>query len=118
MGDHYAGRQVRFVRDSVLCAAGNSEPVGVMGTLRVTVVAAHKLRNADGFMNLSDPYCQVEVGLQRLSTPVIKDNLNPQWNCNLAFAVDKFHLDQDIQFDVWDEDTAKAVQGSDAFLGC
>lgn len=92
---------------------------GTLGTLRVTVVEAHKLRNADrGFRNVSDPYVEVALGLQRAKTPSVQNCLDPKWNnCVLRLAVDEMHTGSEVELTVWDEDTVRQLQGSDDFLG-
>eukprot|EP00401_Gymnodinium_catenatum_P024670 CAMPEP_0117618672 /NCGR_PEP_ID=MMETSP0784-20121206/86222_1 /TAXON_ID=39447 /ORGANISM="" /LENGTH=886 /DNA_ID=CAMNT_0005422539 /DNA_START=36 /DNA_END=2696 /DNA_ORIENTATION=+ len=112
----YAIRQVSFVRDSVFAPAGVSgTPLGVLGTLRVTVMAAHGLRNAD-VLSLSDPYVVVQIGLQRQRTPTLDNTLDPVWDCVLTFALDRGHLDMNVELVVWDHDSLPG-EGGDDHLG-
>ena len=80
----YAARQARFLRESVFLKPDADR--GTAGALRVHVVSARHLRNAD-IMSKSDPYVSVHVGLQKATTPTIQDNLNPNWNCTLMLPV-------------------------------
>eukprot|EP00928_Gymnodinium_smaydae_P027904 TRINITY_DN21429_c0_g2_i2.p1 TRINITY_DN21429_c0_g2~~TRINITY_DN21429_c0_g2_i2.p1 ORF type:complete len:953 (+),score=194.01 TRINITY_DN21429_c0_g2_i2:102-2960(+) len=138
----YARRQVSFIRDRVveelnrpaeppsleewmkLCSTDKSclskEPSrrwrgGTLGILWVTVLRASGLRAADWGLT-SDPYAAVVMGLQRQTTPVVRKNLEPEWNCTMRFAVDEGHLDGQLEISVWDHDFA-ALQGEDDFLG-
>ena len=80
----YAARQARFLRSSVFSKPDVDK--GTAGCLRVLVVSARKLRNAD-LMSKSDPYVSVHLGLQKAATPTIQDDLNPTWNCSLTLPV-------------------------------
>jgi len=111
----YARRQVRFVRDNLVLAPRDGGSLGTHGTLRVTIISGHGLVNAD-VMNLSDPYVYATLGLQRLRTPTVKNNLDPEWHCVLSLAVDEAHLDSSVELSVWDEDN-HVLQGQDDFLG-
>eukprot|EP00439_Symbiodinium_sp_Y106_P082107 s514_g21.t1 len=110
----YAARQARFLRSSVFTKPDLDK--GTAGCLRVLVVAARKLRNAD-VLSKSDPYVSVQLGLQKADTPTIQDDLNPTWNCSLTLPVNTSHLSEEILFKVWDEDHIRAAQGSDDSLG-
>lgn len=110
----YAARQARFLRSSVFSKPDVDK--GTAGCLRVLVVSARKLRNAD-LMSKSDPYVSVHLGLQKAATPTIQDDLNPTWNCSLTLPVNTSHLSDEILFKVWDEDHIRAAQGSDDSLG-
>ena len=62
--------EARFLRSSVLHQPA-TDP-GTLGLLRVQVVAARDLRNAD-IIGASDPYVTVDLGLQRAKTHAIQD---------------------------------------------
>ena len=98
----YAARQARFLRSSVFPPL--DPDMGTAGILKVQVISAKNLRNAD-IIGASDPYVIVSVGLQSAQTHVIKvgvecsttntpallaslqDNLNPTWNCTLQLPL-------------------------------
>jgi len=110
----YAARQAQFLRSSIF--PQRQPDLGTAGLLKVQVISARNLRNAD-IIGASDPYVTITVGLQSVKTPVIQDNLNPVWNCTLQLPVNHNHFAQDVIFSVWDEDTVRTAQGSDDFLG-
>jgi hypothetical protein len=114
----YARRNVHFIRENVvgLPADTTMDGLGTLGSLIVTIVSAKDLVNMDA-LSKSDPYATVSLGLLRLSTPVVKDNLNPTWNCTLTLPVDRGHENMEITLDVWDEDTHRKLQGRDDHLG-
>lgn len=92
--------------------------------LRVTVVGARGLRNAD-WLGKSDPYCVCEVrgkpdAKSRFQTPVIDDCLEPVWDH--AGEIADFGSGDELMFTVMDQDTGgradllgKAVLTSAAF---
>ena len=80
----YAERQASFLRNSVFHKPDIDR--GTAGCLRVQVIGARHLRNAD-IMSKSDPYVSVHVGMQKAATPTIQDDLNPTWNCTLRLPV-------------------------------
>lgn len=110
----YARRHVEFVRKHMMAEIGDHEP-GTRGILHVTIFSAQGLVKADVF-NASDPYVCVDLGLQRLRTPVLKNRHDAEWNCTLSFAVDEAHMESKLEISVWDKDI-KALQGADDFLG-
>lgn len=110
----YAARQARFLRSSIFSPA--DPDMGTAGILKVQVISAKNLRNAD-IIGASDPYVVVTVGLQSAQTHVIEDNLNPTWNCTLSLPLNNSHFGQDVEFSVWDKDFVRTTQGSDDFLG-
>jgi hypothetical protein len=119
----YARRNVHFIREVVVALPeGVRNPdtcldtAGTLGTLKVTIVSASNLTNTDT-LTYSDPYVTVCLGLLRVKTHVVKDDLNPVWNSELTVPVDSSHEKQDITLEVWDEDPMKKVQGSDDLLG-
>jgi hypothetical protein len=94
--------------------------------LRVTIVSAAGLRNADTLgSGKSDPYCAVEVegvkGL-KLCTKVVDNSLNPVWNEDLDFT--DYVAGKGLVFKVWDKDPwpksddplGHVTLGSDKFL--
>lgn len=81
-------------------------------TLKVTVISAKRLRNADWLVwdpsDVSDPYCICEVPgkpFTKFQTAVVKDNLNPEWDC--SSVIHNFEADDTLRFSVWDEDVGK-----------
>ena len=102
--------QARFLRSSIFSPA--DPDMGTAGILKVQVISAKNLRNAD-IIGASDPYVVVTVGLQSAQTHVIEagvwlvmenscggwnmpeslwlssfqDNLNPTWNCTLSLPL-------------------------------
>lgn len=75
------------------------------GTLRVTVVAAYNLRNADMGMirNMSDPYVVARMGPYKAEqTHVVEGDLNPVWDHSFSFEADR--LDSEFYFKVMDKD--------------
>jgi len=75
-------------------------------TLQVTVVSAQTLKNMDGFLaGKSDPYVIVQVPGQhnmKFQTPVIQNDLNPQWNH--TDLIQGFVLGDALEFQLWDKD--------------
>eukprot|EP01068_Selenidium_serpulae_P000509 Selendium_serpulae@DN10829_c0_g1_i1.p1 len=59
--------------------------------------------NADEIV-YSDPYAEFTLGEETFFTHVIKDDLNPSWNCVNKVSVAPGDIDQPITFRVWDED--------------
>jgi len=118
--ESYAVRQVRFVRDQVVAKPDDAEHKGVCGTvglLKVQIIAATALRNADlRSHGLSDPYVKARLGLQELRTRTINNSLDPEWNETLWFSVDDAHKNDELKLTLWDED-AGVTQGRDDFLG-
>mmetsp|Transcript_911 Transcript_911/g.1246 ORF Transcript_911/g.1246 Transcript_911/m.1246 type:complete len:280 (-) Transcript_911:260-1099(-) len=55
--------------------------------INMVVIGAKDIRNADGFMGKSDPYCEVTVGDITDKTAVINNDLNPVWNDKMKFFV-------------------------------
>lgn len=100
-------------------AAAAAAVRGGKGGLRLTVVSARGLRDAD-FMpgkDKSDPFVKVEVmgrpGVLA-KTEVVKDCLDPIWDH--LFELRGFASDDIFVFSVWDEDGYKN-QESDTLLG-
>lgn len=114
--DNYAMRQVRFMRDAVMRPVPQEYDMGTKGLLRLSIYSAHDLIAAD-WIGTSDPYVRATLGMLSRSTEVIKRNCNPVWNTTLFLPVDDFHLAQDVELVVWDEDLNLAIRGSDDFLG-
>lgn len=85
--------------------------------LKVTIISARGLRNADWLPGTgkSDPYCTCEVqgklALQKIKTKVINDNLNPAWDHE--GEIQGYSVGDDLVFNVFDHDFA----GSDGLLG-
>mmetsp|Transcript_30223 Transcript_30223/g.86726 ORF Transcript_30223/g.86726 Transcript_30223/m.86726 type:complete len:419 (+) Transcript_30223:92-1348(+) len=78
--------------------------------LKVTVVSARGLRNADWLpgQGVSDPFCVCEIEgkpLSRFLTKEIRNNLTPVWNQESEFA--DYHIGDNLQFFVWDKDLVK-----------
>lgn len=87
--------------------------------LKVTVVSASNLRNADisVLTGYSDPYCVCKaIGLsgtcseKRFRTPTIGNKLDPVWNHSAEVGL---HRHQSLRFEVWDSD----VPRPDTLLG-
>mmetsp|Transcript_62171 Transcript_62171/g.180274 ORF Transcript_62171/g.180274 Transcript_62171/m.180274 type:complete len:524 (+) Transcript_62171:58-1629(+) len=74
-------------------------------TLKINIVGAKNLPNADSF-GKSDPFCVCEIvgdKKSRFQTKVINDNCDPVWNhCVLLSG---FGLNDKLRFEVWDKDT-------------
>jgi len=54
------------------------------GLFRITVISAKDLIAADNGKS-SDPYAKVKVGKLKQNTPIIQENLNPNWNTEFSF---------------------------------
>lgn len=93
----------------------NRAASGTIGVLEVTANAAKGLLNRN-ITYTSDPYAVVGLGLQRVSTPTVKSNLNPEWHTVIRLAVDQAHTGQSIEITVWAENSP-TYQGSDSFMG-
>jgi len=73
--------------------------------LKIVIVSARGLRNADGGIGKSDPYCSCEVVNKphtKCQTKVANDNLDPVWNEQLTI-VDYTQGDV-LRFTVYDKD--------------
>eukprot|EP00475_Leptophrys_vorax_P017073 TRINITY_DN2359_c0_g1_i1.p1 TRINITY_DN2359_c0_g1~~TRINITY_DN2359_c0_g1_i1.p1 ORF type:complete len:359 (-),score=100.27 TRINITY_DN2359_c0_g1_i1:224-1300(-) len=66
----------------------------------IGIISAHNLRKAD-LLGKSDPYVKITVGNVTQQTRVIKRNLNPTWNEQFVFNVDKAC---EVVFEVFDWD--------------
>lgn len=83
----------------------------------VIVEKATGVRNADGVMGKSDPYCKVSTPtapavLNQERTEVIQDNLNPVWNCCFLVALPS-SVPALLKIEVFDCDAGTFVDGSD-----
>uniref|UniRef100_A0A7S4PU83 C2 domain-containing protein n=1 Tax=Alexandrium monilatum TaxID=311494 RepID=A0A7S4PU83_9DINO len=99
----------RYIACRVQCAMQNI-------VLKVTIVSASGLRNADHLpgQGVSDPYCVCSIPgkpRSRIWTKVIDNNLNPVWNHEEKFH--GFAVGDSLDFRVYDKD----VGMSDDFLG-
>merc|ERR1712151_887758 len=84
---------------------------GHAGTLKVTLIAARELRKGD--------ISGLAAG-QRIRTPTVPQDLNPEWNCTLCFSVEERHLDGVVEMWVWDDDRnalPEDAHGCDDLLG-
>jgi len=73
--------------------------------LKVTIISAKDLRNADGGRGISDPYCTLEVVGKphtKAQTRVISDTLSPAWN-EVREVVD-FTPGDTLKFEIRDQD--------------
>lgn len=115
----YARRNVGFIREHVAMPEDKAalDTAGTFGSLKVTVISAKDLVNADGFISKSDPYCAVDLGLLRVRTPTKDNDLNPVWNHTVTIPVDNAHKDMEVIFSIWDEDPNSKLQGNDDPLG-
>lgn len=80
--------------------------------VKVTVVSATNLANKD-MLSKSDPYvtCQLAAKPQsRVQTPMVKDNLNPEWNFEAGLL--GYTTGDAVVFEVWDKDMI-----TDEYLG-
>ncbi|KAL3078792.1 hypothetical protein niasHS_014574 [Heterodera schachtii] len=86
------------------------------GIVRMKIIEAMNLENKDGsFLNkrdISDPYCEIQVGSQVFHTRVINNNLNPVFNVCFEAVVDQAS-GQKLRIELFDKDTA----GADEELG-
>ena len=83
-----------------------------MAAIFVHVKRAVNLRSAD-FMGKSDPYVRFDFATD-LTTSVIDNNNNPQWDECFLVADDGR---TPLHFTVFDSDAGVVVDGSDDFLG-
>lgn len=114
--EDYAFRQVKFLRESVFDTGGSS--CGTLGMLRMSNIAGHGLPNMDfGPFDKSDPYVVATVGLQRVRTPTIRNNLDPKWTCELLIPINECHVGADLVLEMMDEDSVGALRGADDFMG-
>jgi len=89
--------------------------VGPLAAVKVTIVSARSLRNAD-FVGKSDPYCECEIvgkPNSKFATAVIDDNLNPEWNHEAEIT--GYNVGDSLTFTVKDKDND--LIKSDDFLG-
>jgi len=87
-------------------------------TLKVTIIGARGLRNADSFkvkgQGVSDPYCTCEIAGKphsKIKTHLVKDKLEPYWD--YQGEVQDFEDGDCLTFSVWDFDQGD----TDDFLG-
>ena len=57
----------------------------------------------DVLLGKSDPYCEVNMGLQEHKTKVIPGTLNPKWNASMQFTIKDLHQDV-VCLTVYDRD--------------
>merc|ERR1712232_1489242 len=77
--------------------------------LKITVVSARALRNAD-WVGKSDPYVVAEVPTRsgiKVQTHVVEDKLDPEWNEELE--IPEYHVGDPLRFTIKDQ----GVVGSD-----
>jgi len=118
------GAQLELEDDEVIWRTPRWNHAGHAGTLKATIFSACDLRKGD-VSGLADPYCYVSAAAQRVRTPTIFANLNPEWNCTLCLAVADEHLSGSVELHVWDDDkfgwaggcAAEDRHGFDDFLG-
>jgi hypothetical protein len=92
------------------------EPIGL---LRIEVMTAKNLPSIDSKITSCIPtcsgkpdgYCKVEVEQQLMSTQVIANDTNPEWNQEFCFLVHD-SIENSIVMTVWDEDLV-----DDDFIG-
>ncbi|CAE8593594.1 unnamed protein product [Polarella glacialis] len=90
-----------------------SREVQVLFALRVTVVSAKGLRDAD-WMGKSDPFCTCRIWTKEkpeFQTPVVKDDLSPVWNHESVIA--EYSPGEPLELTVFDHDDS----GSHTKLG-
>ncbi|KAI4351027.1 hypothetical protein L6164_005416 [Bauhinia variegata] len=73
----------------------------VLGLLRIRVKRGVKLAVRD--VRSSDPYVVVKMGKQKLKTRVIRKDINPEWNEDLALSI--MDPNVPIKLIVYDHDT-------------
>lgn len=112
--------QVKFLRDSDLetvegAATCKTIPSladdygRVVGKLEVSIISAANLKNTD-LIGKSDAYVKVFLSSDAanvLKTPVVKDNLHPEWNFSGAIPINMLRCQlksSEIYLDVYDED--------------
>jgi len=80
--------------------------------IKVTIVSASDLRNAD-WVTKSDPYCACQIVGRpgTVKTQTVNDNLEPTWNFEARLL--GFQKDDSLKFDIFDSDLGK----KDDFLG-
>jgi len=80
---------------------------GIAG-VQVTVLKAENLDNKDSGKkgDVSDPFVVVSLSgtKGKFKTPVVKDNLNPEWNTSNLLPVDGDYAAQTLHFKVMDKD--------------
>uniref|UniRef100_A0A915MR48 C2 domain-containing protein n=1 Tax=Meloidogyne javanica TaxID=6303 RepID=A0A915MR48_MELJA len=88
----------------------------INGIVRLKIIQARNLENKDKSFfnkkNLSDPYCEIQLGSQHFLTKVINDNLNPIFNECFEAVVDQAS-GQRLRIELFDKDLA----GADEELG-
>lgn len=110
----YAMRQVKFTEESVMCPrAEGTDKSGTWGFIEVKVVAGRNLKSAGEVLGTTDPYVRVSLGLHSEKTPKKKNDLNPEWNCEITLPVNHAHLSRDLELHVIDDNE----HGLDVGLG-
>uniref|UniRef100_A0A2P2LN77 C2 domain-containing protein n=1 Tax=Rhizophora mucronata TaxID=61149 RepID=A0A2P2LN77_RHIMU len=71
--------------------------------LKIHVLRGVNLAVRDLWRRSSDPYVLVKTGKHKLKTRVVKQNLNPEWNESLTFAIGDPNLP--VRLEVYDKDT-------------
>ncbi|KAF7637201.1 hypothetical protein Mgra_00003376, partial [Meloidogyne graminicola] len=86
------------------------------GIVRLKVIEARNLENKDKTFfnkkNVSDPYCEIQLGSQLFQTKVIDNNLNPIFNECFEAVVDQAS-GQRLRIELFDKD----LTGADEELG-
>ncbi|KAL6096423.1 mctp1 [Pungitius sinensis] len=100
-------RREVLARYGALRSFSNIKDVGIV---QVKVMRAEGLMAAD-VTGKSDPFCVLELNNDRLQTPTVYKNLNPEWNKVFTFNVKDIHAVLEVT--VFDEDRDRSAD----FLG-
>mmetsp|Transcript_20195 Transcript_20195/g.47099 ORF Transcript_20195/g.47099 Transcript_20195/m.47099 type:complete len:852 (-) Transcript_20195:156-2711(-) len=95
--------------------------VATGGVFKVKVISGSGLKNVDGGVSMlgrggkSDPYVVVTVGEMKQKTKYINDNLDPVWNEEFTFTVDKDVVH--VKFKVYDKGMTKDTLMGEVKMG-
>jgi|Transcript_8269 Ca2+-dependent lipid-binding protein len=100
-GGYFVDAKIKF---SITTDGSWGNPVDAKGTLLVNILKCEGLDDAD-YAGTTDPYAWVKVGGcdDTQQTEKQENTLNPEWNQELTFEVDK-PLKHDITIKVYDDD--------------
>merc|ERR1712013_850349 len=75
------------------------------GRIMLELIKAKELQKK-GLFGKPDPYMKIAIGDEKFTSPVIKNNNNPEWKYPLEFNIDE-SSPKEIRVDIYDEDFGK-----------
>lgn len=79
--------------------------------VNLVVISASDVKNVDGMLDKSDPYCEVFIGDNSYKTETVQNDLNPVWDDRMTFVLNE--KPEKVEFKVSDEN----VINKNVFIG-